>query len=278
MLQIIRGLHRHVSEASYAQLHRGIPPGGPQDRFSFRLANRLLGNADDAGSIEFTLAPARIRFLSTCHIVVGGAPCEIEVDGHRESEWTVIQVVAGAEMTIRLHQTGCRVYLCVAGGLDQDLGFVGDSIGSEVGRTRVAKRNGWEPKMGTVRVLPGPEYEESVALELVKQSWKVATQSSGMGLRLLGPALKLKSFDILSAPVQDGTIQATKDGLLALLRQRGTLGGYPRIASVIDCDVDRLSQFPPGSMLKLQWVSQAKADEACRLQSQALLNVTGEAM
>jgi len=91
-----------------------------------------------------------------------------------------------------------------------------------------------------------------------------------MGLVLEGEPLDLPGYDLLSAPVQDGTIQATANGLLALLRERGTLGGYPRVATVIDCDVDRLAQFRPGETLRFQLVDRDDARGFCELQERAL--------
>ena len=43
-------------------LRVGIPPSGPMDREAFLLANRLVGNADDAAGLECTLIGPRIEF------------------------------------------------------------------------------------------------------------------------------------------------------------------------------------------------------------------------
>ena len=34
----------------------GVPPSGPMDALSFRLANRIVGNAEGAAGLEITLA------------------------------------------------------------------------------------------------------------------------------------------------------------------------------------------------------------------------------
>jgi allophanate hydrolase subunit 2 len=127
--------------------------------------------------------------------------------------------------------------------------------------------------LGSIRVLPGPELAPSGKSTLTNGWWEVGTQSNAIGLRLSGPALAIPSYDIQSAPTQDGTVQATQAGLIALLRNRGTLGGYPRVANVIDCDVDRLAQFRPGQQLRFQFVPEAEARRLYELQQKALEQV-----
>ena len=40
----------------------GVPPSGPMDAYSFRLANRIVGNAQEAPGLEMTLSGASLRF------------------------------------------------------------------------------------------------------------------------------------------------------------------------------------------------------------------------
>ena len=273
MIRVVRGMHCFVEAADYSRLHQGFAAAGPQDRFSCELANRLLGNQRGKGAVEFTLAPAVIAVTSACRFVVGGASCEIKLDGKLQPEWTVLQASAGSEIRIVIRELGCRVYLCIAGGVDSEGVYIGDSQAAEIGRTRPAEFSEWEPVLGSIRVLPGPELAPSGKSTLTNGWWEVGTQSNAIGLRLSGPALAIPSYDIQSAPTQDGTVQATQAGLIALLRNRGTLGGYPRVANVIDCDVDRLAQFRPGQQLRFQFVPEAEARRLYELQQKALEQV-----
>lgn len=43
--------------------HVGVPPSGPMDDFSFRLANALVGNDSDAAGLEITLKGPTIKFM-----------------------------------------------------------------------------------------------------------------------------------------------------------------------------------------------------------------------
>ncbi len=266
MIEFQRGRGQYVQAADFSRLHQGFAPSGPQDRHSCQLANRLLGNDRHAGAWEFTLPNAIVRMRRDCHFVVGGAPCGVTIDGVDHRDWTVLFAKAGAEVQLRIGRIGCRVYLCVAGGVCHDGSFTDASLSAKVGHAKPDHRPDWQPPLGTVRVLPGPEWTDAAAKPLLETSWKIDSQSNALGLRLNGPTLPFTSCDIESAPVQDGTVQATKAGLLALLRNRGTLGGYRRLATVIDCDVDRLAQFRPGHQLRFQRVDETTAQEMIRRQ------------
>ena len=61
--------------------------------------------------------------------------------------------------------------------------------------------------------------------------------------------------EMMSSGVVPGTIQLTHEGQpIILLADAQTTGGYPRIAKVIDEDLDALAQFKPGDMLELIWM------------------------
>ena len=53
--------------------HVGVPPSGPMDERSFRLANRLVGNADDNRALELTVSGPTLRFYTDTVIALGGA-------------------------------------------------------------------------------------------------------------------------------------------------------------------------------------------------------------
>ena len=69
-----------------------------------------------------------------------------------------------------------------------------------------------------------------------------------MGLRLNGPLLPAPPGEMLSEPVCPGTVQVTREGQCIVLGVDGqTIGGYPKIAHVIDADLDLLGQLRPAS-------------------------------
>lgn len=281
MIRAVRGMVRFVGDRSYAAIGVGYAPGGAQDRYSCALGNILLGNPPTAGALECTMAPAQFRVEQACRILVGGAPVEVRVNGVRRRRWEVLGTDAGSRVELRPTGVGCRSYLCVGGGIVPGENAFEDKSYA-VGEARHVVDPGvgsqdwdrkWEPAPGVLRILPGPEFSEAAEKGLQDGSWQVSRQSSGMGAVLEGLPLGLASHDILSAPVQDGSVQSTGKGLIALLRDRGTLGGYPRVATVIDCDVDRLAQLLPGNRVRFELVDRNEARRLCLLQEKALLRV-----
>ena len=82
----------------------------------------------------------------------------------------------------------------------------------------------------------------------------VSKFSDRMGMRLSGPILKNNvSTNIRSEGIINGVIQVPPDGSpIIMLSDHGTIGGYPKIASVISADFDKVSQLPPGSQIKFK--------------------------
>ena len=68
-----------------------------------------------------------------------------------------------------------------------------------------------------------------------------------MGVRLQGPALTIYgSLSMPSEPVLKGSVQVAGDGVpTVLLADHQTTGGYPKIATVLACDLDEFVQLRP---------------------------------
>jgi allophanate hydrolase subunit 2 len=64
---------------------------------------------------------------------------------------------------------------------------------------------------------------------------------------------------MISAPVNDGTIQLAPSGPIVLLRNRQTVGGYPRILNTISADLDLLAQYGPLQSLRFRLVTMEEA-------------------
>ncbi|WP_194927879.1 carboxyltransferase domain-containing protein, partial [Catenulispora pinisilvae] len=59
--------------------HLGVPRSGAVDRASLKLANRLVGNAQDAAALELTLGGAAVQLEVGRWVAVAGARCEVTV-------------------------------------------------------------------------------------------------------------------------------------------------------------------------------------------------------
>ena len=120
-----------------------------------------------------------------------------------------------------------------------------------------------------IRVILGPQQEHFTAAalqEFVNSAYTVTPQMDRMGMRLDGPPLKHvtpEAADIVSDGVTPGVIQVPGNGQpIILLADCQTVGGYPKIATVISADLPRLAQRKPGDVLRFRAVDAEEAKAA----------------
>ncbi|MFW0795440.1 5-oxoprolinase/urea amidolyase family protein [Gordonia sp. CPCC 205515] len=196
----------------------GVPPSGPMDDLSFRLANAAVGNPDDAAGLEATLMGPALRFDAPVTVAVTGAPATVTVSGKPMPQWVPLHLSAGDTLDIgAVGAYGMRVYIAVAGGLDAEdyLGsrstFTMGRFGGHDGRkladgdqlpladsdTRTARRilgdeqpamtNAWQLGV-TVGPHGAPEFftEDDIA-DVFATDYEVHFNSDRTGIRLIGP-------------------------------------------------------------------------------------------
>lgn len=271
----------------------GVSLGGAADPWALRLANLLVGNAENTPALEMTLTGAELEFSHEALIAVTGGDF-----GGIES-WRPHVVAAGARLKLGPARTGCRGYLAVHGGVvvpevlggrGTDLrlglgGFAGRALragdGLRVpagslprisGQWRIDRRlrPAYSPP-AVLRVMRGAQLEEFGA-EWRDAEYTVSAKSDRMGVRLSGLALRRSTAaDLLSMAVAPGTVQVPPDGQpIVLLADAQTIGGYPQLAHVITVDVPLLAQLRPGDAVRFVEVTQAEARRLNLAREQAL--------
>ena len=108
-----------------------------------------------------------------------------------------------------------------------------------------------------IRVLLGPqddEFADETKKLFVDSDWKISATSDRMGYRLEGPVLKhLHDHNIVSDGTVNGSIQVPGNGQpIVLMPDRGTSGGYPKIATVISRRPRALRADPGRASVPLQ--------------------------
>jgi urea carboxylase len=196
----------------------GVPPSGPMDGYAHRMANRLVGNADDAAALEITLAGPTLRFNADAVIAVTGAPVKVLLDGAPLAMWQSHRVAAGSVLAIGRAEAGARLCLAVGGGFDVPL-YLGSrstfTLGQFGGHAGRHLRTGdvlhlAAPGAGTagvsasadtvpafthhwdVGVLYGPHgapdfFTPDDVATFFATDWEVHYNSSRTGVRLIGP-------------------------------------------------------------------------------------------
>ncbi len=96
--------------------HLGVGTAGALDPFSHAVANRLVGNARDAVTMEISLQGPRLRFDRPARIALCGADIEAAADDTALPGWRHIDLLAGSTLALGRCRRGARAYLAIAGG------------------------------------------------------------------------------------------------------------------------------------------------------------------
>jgi allophanate hydrolase len=114
----------------------------------------------------------------------------------------------------------------------------------------------------------GPQadsFSDDVVRAFLGESFAIGPAFDRMGVVLQGPALVPLSVSMLSAPVLRGNLQVNGEGVATiLLADHQTTGGYPRIATVISADLDRVAQLRAGQVVRFVAVTAGEAVELAR--------------
>jgi antagonist of KipI len=107
-------------------------------------------------------------------------------------------------------------------------------------------------------------FDAEVRARFLDATFLVGGHSDRMGVRLQGESLPVREErQLVSEAVAVGTVQVPPDGQpIVLLADGPTIGGYPKIASVIGADMGIVAQARPGDVIAFREVS---FDEAERL-------------
>jgi biotin-dependent carboxylase-like uncharacterized protein len=246
----------------------GVGRSGACDRVSYRLANRLVGNAEDAAVLEVTFGGLHLRADADVMIATTGARCAGSAPHNAPFYLRTSQ-----ELRLGPPDSGLRTYVAVRGGFAADpvlgscstdvlsgLGPAVISVGDvlDVGEPRfpapgvdvapIADPDGGDV---TVRVVPGPRrdwFTDESWDNLVGQAYTVTSDSNRVGLRLDGePLQRTGTEELPSEGMVRGALQIPPTGKPVLfLADHPVTGGYPVIGYVHDDDVDRCGQLRPG--------------------------------
>ena len=255
----------------------GIPASGPMDWVSMRIANALVGNPPDSPCLEVGLGGLSLRSWSdgVCLAVTGGG-CFLRVNGRVCDGWTSHWIYRGDRVDVI--GGGMWRYLAVSGGFmgDRVLGSVSSSVvgrgafrtGDTIELTRSVSTfcdrytlpSELRPlSFSEFHVVPGPQDDwfSQETLATFYGSWfEISLRLDRMGYWLEGPCLSYsKGGNFISDPVALGSIQVSGSGrALILMADRGTTGGYPKIATVIGHDLPFLVQKRPREFVRFKGI------------------------
>jgi antagonist of KipI len=290
----------------YGYQRHGVPVSGAMDEFALRMANLMVGNDQNAAALEIAVQGPKIEFLAETWITVTGADLSPTLDDKPIPHWRSVEVKEDSILAFGDMRDGMRAYLAVHGGIDVPVimgsrsTYIKGNFGGLDGRilrksdqlaTLPVYSGDFVPKQlpkhytapvyggrHRLRVILGPqndEFKQEAISKFLGSRYKIASESDRMGYMLDGPTIDhITAADIVSDGNPLGAIQIPGDGVpRILLADRGTTGGYTKIATVITADLSRLAQALPGQTVSFQPVSVEEAQKTLRTQEAIIRSV-----
>jgi biotin-dependent carboxylase-like uncharacterized protein len=269
----------------------GLTPSGAMDPLALAAANTLAGNAAFAAAIE--IGPFGAAFTAregAVRVALSGAPRSADVAGRAVASDTSMTLSDGETLTLGFARGGAFSYLAIEGGIAGEPMFgslavnaraglgspyprplqAGDELQTQIASGTPERRIELPPILdGPIRVVWGPQDDEFGAEAkafFLESEWKISATSDRMGYRLEGPVIKhLHGHNIVSDGTVNGSVQVPGNGApIILMPDRGTSGGYPKIATLITADLGRFAQTPAGKAFRFKAVSMADAQGEAR--------------
>jgi biotin-dependent carboxylase-like uncharacterized protein len=264
----------------------GLTPSGAMDRLALAAANTLVGNLPFAAAVE--IGPFGAAFTAregAVRLALSGAPRNAEIAGRPVAFDTSMTIPRGETLTLGFAKGGAFSYLAIEGGITGEPMFGSLAVNAraglgspyqrplQAGDELPAQAATGAPELrielpqaasGPIRVLFGPqddEFADEAKQLFLNSEWKISPTSDRMGYRLEGPVIKhLHGHNIVSDGTVDGSIQVPGNGApIVLMPDRGTTGGYPKIATVISADLGRLAQITAGTAFRFKAIGMAEA-------------------
>ena len=220
MVEVIKkGLETSIQDypGRIGSLNQGFPPSGPMDSWSFRLANVLVENKQDAAALECQFMGPSLKFNSNRIIAITGANMSPKLDGNPVPLWESIEVKANQVLEMEFATIGARSYIAFSGGIISEpwLGsrstFHKAGVGGIEGKaiqegqiiplgnsksvaSRKIKKSSMPimstDKKWTIEVVRGPNddwIDEKGHKMFLNSEWKLQAKSDRTGYRLDGP-------------------------------------------------------------------------------------------
>jgi len=286
----------------------GVPTSGALDSLAFQIGNILLGNPSKNPGIETTMIGPKIKFKSNMWICITGAQSSPMINENKIQMWKPIYVKKNSILTWGSLNWGIRSYILFNMNMEIEktmdsystntsLGIGGYNAGSPLQKgDKINLINSLNsiPSLNnnfdytkhyirqnndiTLRIILGPHddyFSHNEISKFLSSEYLITPQSNRIGYRLSGPKIKhVKKSDIISEGGALGSIQIPGEGQpIILLQDRGTTGGYPKIATIATVDIPKIAQAKPGQIIKFNKIDIEESISLLRSNKQILHNL-----
>lgn len=268
----------------------GLSRGGAADRHGYLVGCALLDQPIGTAAIEMAGFGGQVRFDHPTRFALSGAPMRAALDG-AALDWNASHLAKpGQVLTIGAALSGVYGYLSLGGGIASDpvlggrgyhgiagLGRVladGDELplgADEASQTQALRYVPATPGNAPIRVMPGPqtaEFSDDMQAQFQATTFRRSPRANRQGVRLDHDGAPFSTGGQLSRVsdfIAEGDVQMTGDGTpYVLLADCQTMGGYPRIGTVLPEDVPRIAQAMPGADIRFELITLAEAEALWR--------------
>lgn len=269
------------------RLKVGLSRGGAADRSAFIEGLALLDLPLGTAGIEMAELGGRFRFEAPMRFALTGAMMRATLDGERLDVGASNFANAGSVLDVGAAESGVYAYLQVAGGIATPVvnggrGFhgigglgrllrAGDAVpvATDPAPDAPPKRLDRQDGTGPVRLMPGPQtglFARDTLKSFEEAVFVRNPRANRQGVRLDhdGPPFSTRAqLNHASDFIAEGDVQMTGDGTpYVLLAECQTMGGYPRIGTVLPTDLPRVAQARAGEELRFRLVTVDEAEAA----------------
>lgn len=263
--------------------HIGVTNSGVMDEFSYLILNKLLRNKIDENVLEISFSNFEVKILANTQIAITGAYCDFYINGILKKTWQTYNVKVGDILKIGKFKSGAKVYLGVKNGfkINKEFGSNSTTIKENLGgidggflsKDDILKFdeyfdfNNYKIKEEFL-----PKYEDSLTLRVMlsyqneyfekeeiekffSSTFTITNDFNRMACKLEGERISCKIDGIISEAIAFGSIQIPSDGKpIILLKDRQTIGGYPKIGVVLASDCFKLVQLKANCKIRFELI------------------------
>lgn len=280
-------------QGRFSFTHLGVTNSGSLDEYASLSAQKLLNNNLDTNILEITFANVELQATKKTIISITGAKCDFYINGIAKDTWQSHTIKTNDIIKIGTIKEGQRVYLAVKDGFSIKKEFgsnattIKESLGGISGKQLKihdilpydSYENNFKSKWQKPHI---PHYSNRLKLRVLlsyqdnsfsksekekffNSTYTITPDCNRMAYKLQGEAIQSSLDGIISEGISFGSIQIPKDGQpIILLKERQTIGGYPKIGTVLSIDCFKLAQMKIGTTLTFEEIDIESAQKKVR--------------
>ena len=281
----------------------GLSRGGAMDRLALLEATALLQRPRILPALEIAGFGGRFRFDIDTRIALTGAPMVATLNGQGLAWNQTHHIPKGAELELGACKSGSYGYLTFAGGMQTPLHLgsqathlmagigcnlvPGDRLpigpDPDLGAPQLGLTVDQRTEGGVLHVVAGPQtdlFDDATRTAFFGATFTKSNRANRQGVGFDHPDLKFTSSvaaGLASDFIMQGDIQQTGDGVpYVLMAECQTMGGYPRIGTVIPADLPKLAQAQPGKSFSFKLISHEEAEARQKSEAEVLKALRGQ--